>query len=411
MHPIPTPLTERLEDLVTSGSALTTEVHLQGVLDQVVKLGTQLLHARYAAIGLLTPDRRSLESFTTIGISDAERARMGDLPKGHGILGVLIKDPRPLRLPNLARHPDSAGFPPGHPPMQSFLGVPVIGQRGVIGELYLTDKLTAPEFTDEDEHVAILLATQVAAAVENARLHEESAQLLEEVQQLHRTRERFFAMVNHELRNALAAVQGWAEMLTRKKDPATVPRAAFEVLDAAEGASALINDLLDLSRLDEDRLKPVIRAVDCLSVIRHAISRVEPQAAVKQVLLLPEVDGESMTCWTDAQRVEQILLNILGNAIRHTPDRSRVTITVEHAGSHVRITVADQGPGLDPDQVERVFDVYETTAGEERMGTGLGLPLSRRLAQLLGGNLYATPRPGGGGLFTLELPMNAQDES
>jgi signal transduction histidine kinase len=411
MRNVPTPLTERLEDLVTSGSALTAEVHLQGVLDQVAKLCTQLLHARYAAVGLLSPNRRSLESFTTIGISDAERASMGELPKGHGILGVLIKDPRPLRLPDLTRHPDSAGFPAGHPPMKSFLGVPVIGRRGVIGELYVTDKLTAAAFTDEDEHVAVLLATQVAAAVENARLHEESAQLLEEVQQLHRTRERFFAMVNHELRNALAAVQGWAEILTRKKDPATMPRAAFEVLDAAEGASALINDLLDLSRLDEDRLKPVIRAVDCLSVIRHAISRVEPQAAVRRVRLLPKVPGESLTCWTDAQRVEQILLNILGNAIRHTPDGTRVTITAEHVGHHARITVADQGPGLDPDQVERVFDVYETTAGEERMGTGLGLPLSRRLAQLLGGNLYATPRPGGGGLFTLELPMNAQDGS
>lgn len=411
MRNIPTHLNERLETLVTSGSALTAEVHLQGVLDEVVKLGAHLLHARYAAVGLLTPDRRSLESFTTIGISAEDRARMGDLPKGHGILGVLIRDQRPLRLPDLTRHPDSAGFPPGHPPMKSFLGVPVIGRRGVIGELYLTDKVTAPEFTEEDEHVAILLATQVAAAVENARLHEESAQLLEEVQQLHRTRERFFAMVNHELRNALAAVQGWAEILTRKKDPATVPRAAFEVLDAAEGASALINDLLDLSRLDEDRLKPVIRAVDCLSVIRHAISRVEPQAAVRQVRLVPEGRAEALTCWTDAQRVEQILLNLLGNAIRHTPEGSQVTITAERAGQHARISVADAGPGLEPDQVERVFDVYETKAGEERMGTGLGLPLSRRLAQLLGGNLYATPRPGGGGLFTLELPLSRQPES
>jgi Osmosensitive K+ channel histidine kinase len=87
-----------------------------------------------------------------------------------------------------------------------------------------------------DEYVARLLAAQAAAAVENARLHEESAQLLEEVQQLQRTRERFFAMVNHELRNALAGVYGWAEMLVRKKDPATVPRAAFEVLDSAEQA-------------------------------------------------------------------------------------------------------------------------------------------------------------------------------
>lgn len=411
MRDIPTPLSERLETLVTSGSALTAEVHIQGVLDHVAKLCTQLLHARYAAVGLLTPDRRNLESFTTIGISEGDRAKMGDLPKGHGILGVLIRDQRPLRLPDLTRHPDSAGFPPGHPPMKSFLGVPIIGRRGVMGELYLTDKTTAPQFSEEDEHVAILLATQVAAAMENARLHEESAQLLEEVQQLHRTRERFFAMVNHELRNALAAVQGWAEMLTRKKDPATVPRAAFEVLDAAEGATALINDLLDLSRLDEDRLKPVIRAVDCISVVRHAISRVEPQARAKGVHLIAEFPEDVLTCRADAQRVEQILLNLLGNAIRHTPDGSRVTITGEDVGHHVRISVVDQGPGLEPDQVERVFDVYETKAGEERLGTGLGLPLSRRLAQLLGGHLYATARPSGGGLFTLELPVNGDDQS
>lgn len=409
MDHVPPPLTERLEDLVTSASSLTTQIHVQGVLDQVVLLCTKLLHARYAAIGILTPDRRSLESFTTIGITPEERAGMGELPKGHGILGVLIKDPRPLRLPDLARHPDSAGFPPGHPPMTSFLGVPIIGRQGVIGELYLTDKTTAPAFSEEDEHLAVLLATQVAAAMENARLHEESAQLLEEVQQLHRTRERFFAMVNHELRNALAAVQGWAEMLTRRKDPTTVPRAAFEVLDAAEGASALISDLLDLSRLDEDRLRPVIRTVDCLTVLRHAVSRLEPIAANKRVRLVTRVPEETLTCRTDAQRVEQILLNLLGNAVRHTPEGSEVTITAEHVGRQARVSVADEGPGLEADQVEKVFDIYETKAGEERLGSGLGLPLSRRLAQLLRGNLYATARPGRGGLFTLELPLDGED--
>lgn len=408
MANLDTPLTERLEDLVTSGSALTAEIHVQGVLDQVVLLCTKLLHARYAAVGLLTPDRRNLESFTTIGISAEERSRMGALPRGHGILGVLIKDPRPLRLPDLTRHPDSAGFPPGHPPMKSFLGVPIIGRQGVIGELYLTDKTTAEAFSEEDEHLAILLATQVAAAMENARLHEESAALLEEVQQLHRTRERFFAMVNHELRNALAAVQGWAEMLTRKKDPTTVPRAAFEVLDAAEGAGALINDLLDLSRLDEDRLKPVMRMVDCHTVIRHAVSRMEPAAASRRVGIITHLPATGITCRTDAQRVEQILLNLLGNAIRHTPEATTVTITAEHLGQHARISVADEGPGLEPGQVEKVFDVYETKAGEERLGTGLGLPLSRRLAQLLGGNLYGTARAGGGGLFTLELPLDGE---
>lgn len=411
MDHVPVPLTERLEDLVTSASSLITEVHLRGVLNQVVQLCTRLLGARYAAVGLLAADRRTLEQFITAGLTPEQRARLGDPPKGHGILGVLIRDARPLRLPDLAQHPDSAGFPPGHPPMKSFLGVPIIGRQGVIGELYLTDKTTAPTFSDEDEHLAVLLATQVAAAVENARLHEESAQLLEEVHQLHRTRERFFAMVNHELRNALAAVQGWAEMLTRRKDPATVPRAAFEVLDAAEGASALINDLLDLSRLDEDRLKPVIRMVDCHTVIRHAISRVEPAAAARRVAIRTEMPAESLTCRTDGQRVEQILTNLLGNAIRHTPEGSAITITVEHTGQRARVSIADEGPGMAPDQVERVFDVYETKAGEERLGTGLGLPLSRRLAQLLGGQLYATARSEGGGLFTLELPFDGAPES
>ena len=156
--------------------------------------------------------------------------------------------------------------------MRPFLGVPIVGKRGVLGDLYLTEKVGGAEFTAEDEHIATLLAAKAAAAIENARLHEESARLLEEVQQLHRSRERFFAMVNHELRNSLAAVFGWAEMLVRRKEPGSVPRAAFEVLDSAEQAISLINDLLDLSRLDEDRLKPVIREVDCGGVVRQALS-------------------------------------------------------------------------------------------------------------------------------------------
>jgi len=401
------PLYERLEHLVTSGSALVTEVHLERVLDQVALLSRRLLHAKYAAVGLLAADRKSLESFVTVGISAEDREKLGSLPKGHGILGVLIRDQKPLRLPDLTKHPDSAGFPPGHPPMRSFLGVPIVGRRGVLGELYLTDKTSAPEFSEEDEYVAVLLATQIAGAVENARLHEESARLLAEVEQLHRTRERFFAMVNHELRNALAAVLGWAEMLTRRKDPATVPRAAYEVLDAAEGASALINDLLDLSRLDEDRLRPVIREHDCVAIIRHAVSRVEPAAAAKGVEIVHLLPDDVVTCRTDAQRVEQILVNVLGNAIRHTPEGSRVRVVMEHLDRLARVQVEDEGPGIPEDQIDRVFDVYETKAGEERLGTGLGLPLSRRLAQLLRGNLYATVVEGSGACFTLELPIES----
>jgi GAF domain-containing protein len=251
----------RLERLIYATSALITELSLDGVLQRVVQVAAEVIGGHYAAIGVLAPDGRVLESFTTHGISDEVRARIGPPPRGHGILGLVIRDPpHPIRLPDLTKHPDSYGFPPHHPPMHSFLGVPIVGRRGVFGNLYLTEKIDAEAFSEDDEHMAVVLATITGAAVENARLHEESARLLEEVQGLHRTRERFFAMVNHELRNALAAVFGWSEMLVRKKDPATVPRAAFEVLDSAKQAIGLINDLLDLSRLDEDRLKPVIRS-------------------------------------------------------------------------------------------------------------------------------------------------------
>ena len=210
-----------------------------------------------------------------------------------------------------------------------------------------------------------------AAAVENARLHEESARLLEEVQQLHRTRERFFAMVNHELRNALAAVFGWAEMLVRKKDPATVPRAAFEVLDSAEQAIGLINDLLDLSRLDEDRLKPVYpgrRAGARWRSGRWAGSRPPPTGKRRHAgsparaetcrPATPTPAGWSRSC-----------VNLLSNAIRHSPAGSEVSSAVDRDGGNARVHGArTKGPGVPEDEVERIFDIYVTKAGEERAG-------------------------------------------
>ncbi|HXE57691.1 MAG TPA: GAF domain-containing sensor histidine kinase [Gemmatimonadales bacterium] len=389
-----------------AGLLLTSELSLDGVLQKVVDLSLDIVGAKYAALGVLGPDGRTLESFFTAGISPHARARIGPPPRGRGILGLVIREARVIRLADLSKHPESYGFPPHHPPMTSFLGVPVMGRRGTFGNLYFTEKIGAGEFTEEDEHVAKLLAAQAAAAVDNARLHEESARLLEEVQQLHRSRERFFAMVNHELRNALAATYGWAEMLVRRKDPATVPRAAFEVLDSADQAVKLINDLLDLSRLDEDRLRPVIRAVEPAGVVRRALGRVTPAAEAKRVRLETELPRDLPPCETDASRVEQILVNLLGNAIRHTPDGSTVRVRLAPEGRFVVFQVEDEGPGIPPDEVERIFDVYVSKT-EDGRGHGLGLPLSRRLARLLGGELEAVARSGAGGLFILRLPTSA----
>jgi signal transduction histidine kinase len=398
---------QRLKRLLeVANSVMITEVSLDGVLTRVAQVAAEVIGARYAAIGVVGSDGRMLEHFTTYGIDDELRARIGRPPEGHGILGLIIRDAKPLRLPDLTRHPDSCGFPPHHPPMHSFLGVPIFGRGGVSGSLYLTEKAGGEAFTEEDEHLAILLAAKTSAAVENARHHEDSARLLAEVQQLQRARERFFAMVNHELRNALSAVYGWSEMLVRKKDPATVPRAAFEVLDAAQYAIGLINDLLDLSRLDEDRLKPVIRRVEPVSMARHAVGRVTPAANLKQVALYLTPSPELPNSETDASRVEQILVNLLSNAIKHAPEGSSVTVSIAAVDKRVVYRVEDEGPGVPASDLERIFDIYVTRPGEEAQGLGLGLPLSRRLARLLGGELHAVSLPGKGGCFILEVPAS-----
>ena len=290
--------------------------------------------------------------------------------------------------------------------MRSFLGVPIVGRRGAFGNLYLTEKVGGALFTEEDEYIAVLLANSVGAVVENARHHEESARLLEEVQQLHRARERFFAMVNHELRNALAAVYGWAEMLVRKKDPSTVPQAAFEVLDSAQQAIGLINDLLDLSRLDEERLKPVLRSIEPGSVAKRAVGRMTPAAQARRVALVFETAPSMPACETDSSRVEQILVNLLGNAIQHTPEGTSVRLEVSARDGLVVFTVRDQGPGVPATELEHIFDIYATKKEGDLRGVGLGLPLSRRLARLMGGDLLAVATPGAGGEFRLVLPAS-----
>src|SRR5918997_934418 len=158
----------RLLDAVLSvGAGLDLPVTLQ----RIVEAATELVDARYGALGVLDAGGTRLARFLTVGLDDDTYRAIGDLPEGHGILGLLIVDAKPLRLPDLTRHPDSAGFPPNHPPMTSFLGVPIRVRDEIFGNLYLTDKTTAAAFTDADEELAVGLAAAAGVAIENARLH------------------------------------------------------------------------------------------------------------------------------------------------------------------------------------------------------------------------------------------------
>lgn len=158
--------------LVEAGISISSELSLDAVLRRVVETAASLANARYAALGVIDPSGARLERFVTAGVDEETRARIGDPPAGRGILGVLIRDAAPLRLHDIAGDPRSVGFPPGHPPMHTFLGVPIALRGVAYGNLYLAEKEGGADFTDGDEEAVQLLAAQAAVAIENARLYE-----------------------------------------------------------------------------------------------------------------------------------------------------------------------------------------------------------------------------------------------
>jgi two-component system, NarL family, sensor histidine kinase DevS len=175
---------DRMRALLDAGVALTSELSLDSLLQRLVETAAELTEARYAALGVIDSTGTELERFVTTGIDAQTHAAIGELPRGRGILGALIRDAAVLRLHVLADDPRSVGFPANHPPMQTFLGVPVLLRGVAYGNLYLTEKAGGADFTKEDEEIVQLLAGQAAVAIENARLYESATRWSQQLQSL-----------------------------------------------------------------------------------------------------------------------------------------------------------------------------------------------------------------------------------
>ncbi|UCD24354.1 MAG: GAF domain-containing sensor histidine kinase [Gemmatimonadota bacterium] len=398
----------RVEQLSRAAIRITAERDLERLLQHVADSARDVIGSKYAALAILAPKGMGVSSFVASGITPELHEEIGSPPLGKGVLGLLISDPRPLRIADLSQHPAAAGFPPNHPPMKSFLGVPILGRDHPIGHLYLTEKADSAEFTDEDEAVAVMLAGHAAVAVENARVHEQEAHLLQELKGMQQSRDRFYAMINHELRNALTATYGWADLWLRKAGD-EAPREAVEVYESAEQTLTLLEDLLQLSRLDADKLHPVVQDADAQDVVRDAVRSVEPAATRKNVVIeTTGIDGEIL-CRTDPHRVRQILINLLTNAVRHSPEGESISVDVRLDDQSMRFDVIDQGDGISAEDQAAIFEAFEQGREQKERGTGLGLALSRQLARLLGGDLGVESRLGYGARFILRLPRFTSD--
>ena len=179
-----TPSDSRLRALLDATKAIASDLSLESLLQRLVTTAAELTGARYAALGVIDRSGRQLERFLTAGIDDETHAAIGELPHGRGILGVLIDEATPLRLHDLSDDARSVGFPPNHPPMHTFLGVPILLRGVAYGNFYLTEKAGGEDFTDEDQEIVTLLAGQAAVAVENARLYEATTQWSKQLESL-----------------------------------------------------------------------------------------------------------------------------------------------------------------------------------------------------------------------------------
>ncbi|WP_420718538.1 GAF domain-containing protein [Streptomyces sp. H51] len=192
---------DRVHSLLEAVLSVGRELDLEQVLHSIVEAAAALVDAEYAALGVIGPDGKRLSAFYTVGVSEDQIARIGPYPEGHGILGELIRHPAPLRLAKISEHPASYGYPPHHPPMNTFLGVPIRVRDQIFGNLYLTEKRGGMQFDEEDESVLSTLAVAAGVAIDNARLYEESRQ-----------RERWLR-ANAEITHRLMSGSGRSEVL------------------------------------------------------------------------------------------------------------------------------------------------------------------------------------------------------
>jgi signal transduction histidine kinase len=602
-HPSSDRRVENLLALNKAALAITGELELEALLQRIVDSARELVGCKYAALGVLGDDGY-IERFPTSGISETDREKIGAPPRGHGLLGVMLRAGRSLRIPDISRDPRRIGFPPHHPEMTSLLGVPIFVRGQLVGDLYLTDKYDLTEFSEEDEWIVQLLATHAATALTNAVLHAdkvranqnlrallrvtqaisrsvhldtvlplivrsavellgasgaavymlerprmidrqgdddaeeqfvtaryslglkgsrsgkrvtvraagtvagralrtgktqvvndigaegakviarlaggkvlqslavvplrvgdemlgvlgaysdrhnafdtEAAQLLEafgaqasaalynaglyqeaergreaaeleqqRLRELEQMKDEFLSTAAHELRTPLTSIRVSAglahEQLQELAAKGSVdPRLADLtglVVESSQRMQALVNDLLDLTRLEQGRATLHVEELDLRDVVAESVRATATLFESKEQRLTVHLPEQFFLVRGDRQRLEQVLMNLLSNAHKYSLPGSSVEVRAARSDEDAIVTVRDDGPGVPEEERELIFERFVRSSlhrADRTASTGLGLPIARKVAEMHRGRLWVEPAPRGGSIFTLTLPL------
>ena len=368
-HAGPRQLRRLLDAVLVVGS----ELDLATALQRIIEAAAELVNARYGALGVLSESGNSLSEFITVGLSAEQRAAIGALPKGHGILGLLIDDPTPLRLPDLREHPASFGFPPNHPPMTSFLGVPIRVRDQVFGNLYLCDKGAGDVFSDIDEEMTVALASAAGVAIENARLHARVADIA-----LFEDRERIARALHDNVIQRLFAtgltLQGTIRMATNPEVGMRVQRAVDDLDDTIRELRSAIFEL-NTARQPGRSVRQ-----DVLGVCAQSARALGFEPVVR-------FDGpiDNSVDDTVAEHLFAVLREALSNVARHA-EATAVNIEINARDERLELIVEDNG-----------------AAGFDAGPGGRGIENMRERASRLGGSMSIEPRDRQGTRLTWQV--------
>jgi len=359
---------------------ISGELALEAVLQLIVDRVRDLANAEYAALGISHPDG-VIERFITSGLTDDERARIGALPHGYGLLGLIIREGETFRIPDIATDPRRYGFPPNHPEMHSFLGVPITVKGQAVGDLYLTNKRGVAEFGMDDQRLVERFAAHAGLAIENARLSER-VQALAVVEERERIGRDLHDGVIQRMYGVALGLDDVAELASR--DPVAAGERIDRAIDALHETIAEVRTFIYGLRPGLDTAGSLGSALESLAEETRLNTTIEIDVAAQRVAKLsPVARGELLSIAREA----------LSNVVRHA-GATRATIEVAVSDGKLRLVIADDGAG---------FDVTAPVPDGHH-----GLANMRRRAESLGGALVAESASGAGARIIVTVPLPDQ---
>lgn len=378
-----------LRGLHNAGLALAADLSLDTVLQRVVDLARELSGARYGALGVFDENKR-IQRFITAGITPEERARMGQPPQGLGLLGEVLKTNAPVRVRDISSQPAFIGFPPGHPEMTSFLGVPISYKGQVLGNLYLTNKQDAPEFTEADSTILELFAAQAAVAIENARLHAQVQLLVIEEE-----RQRIAREMHDGLAQILGYVNVKAGAARRLVDLGRVGEAARELQQLEDAAREVYAEVREAIL----GLRTVLQGENGLiAVLTGYLERFSEQSGIPVDLKL-EGEQAALSPSPEAEvQLIRIIQEALSNVRKHA-SASKASVCLRATPEGTLLVVEDDGKGFTADRPS------------PRGGPQFGLQTMRERAEAMGGSFSIDSGPGRGTRVTVQMPRRRIEET